>query len=474
MAAWSWLAVLAVTQTEPTGDAAPAEAPAAEAEAAAAAPEPAPTPAEPDPARALPAPPAAAEISPEAAAAVAADESWGEVAPVLFDARVYGYIDARLEAETGVPERDGAGVVSGGPGYGFDLPQLNGMVQGTVLGRFRYFLNVAASKASSPIDDAALGVRNAWIEVPLAGDLLQVRGGKTYRRFGLYNEILDATPTFIGIEPPELFDNDHLMLTRTTNFMVHGSWQPFDAALVRWALTTGDDERVGDAIPVGADLRLELLSQLTVGTSFYWTGGDAEPGRAVGDGSPRGGVVNWMERDSYYVAGGFAQLQTGGLLLQVEGWIAPHSATRSTDATLSLVDAGLTPEQAARFYVGGDPRKGVNADADYVVATVYGRAGYAFLIDGMEFLPYAQVDWYQNPETVREKDFGGDGDEAGLADDGSFTKLTAGLVFRPVQPVAVKLDSSVHILPVNDTVAWYPEVRLSASYLWELPTFSVQ
>jgi hypothetical protein len=29
-------------------------------------------------------------------------------------------------------------------------------------------------------------------------------------------------PNVIGIEPPEILDSDHLMVTRTTNFMVHG------------------------------------------------------------------------------------------------------------------------------------------------------------------------------------------------------------------------------------------------------------
>ena len=72
-------------------------------------------------------------------------------------------------------------------------------------------------------DDEPLSVRNAWVEVPIYRDRVLLRVGKTYRRFGLYNEILDAVPTFIGIEPPELFDKDHLIVTRTTNVMLHGT-----------------------------------------------------------------------------------------------------------------------------------------------------------------------------------------------------------------------------------------------------------
>jgi hypothetical protein len=333
----------------------------------------------------------------------------------------------------------------------------------------------SANKAADPIDDALLGVRNAWLEVPLVGDALQVRLGKTYRRFGLYNEILDATPTFIGIEPPELFDNDHLMLTRTTNFMVHGTLQPADFATVKWALTTGNDERAGLSIPVGGDLRVELASMLTLGTSFYWSGGDAVPGRGIGDGSPRGGVVNWMEKDNYGVFGGFAQLQTNGLLVQAEGWVAPHSAVRDEASVLALADAGLNATQRARYFVNGDPSQGVtDLNVDYLVATAYGRIGYELQVGTVQVIPYGQFDWYSNPETILEKDFGGDGDEAGLADDGQFYKFTGGLVLRPAPPIALKLDGSAHVMSINGAAAWYPEARVSFSYLWELPSVSMQ
>lgn len=434
-------------------------------------------PAEAAPPPAVPEAPAA----PEAAAVADAEADaagWGDFAaapPKIFDARMYGYIDVVEEVAGMVPQRDGDDVSTGGVEYGFELPQLNVMVQGTIMERYRFFLNLAANKAADPIDDALLGVRNAWLEVPVLGDALQVRLGKTYRRFGLYNEILDATPTFIGIEPPELFDNDHLMLTRTTNFMLHGTLQPADIATVRWALTTGNDERDGLSIPIGADLRVELASMLTLGTSFYWTGGDAVPGRDLGDGSPRGGVVNWMEKDNYTVFGGFAQLQTSGLLVQAEGWVAPHSAVRNADAVLALADDNLNATQRARYFVNGDPSQGVtDVNVDYLVATAYGRIGYELNVGTVQVIPYGQFDWYSNPETIQEKDDGGDGDEAGLSDDGQFYKFTGGLVLRPAPPIALKIDGSAHVFSVNGAAAWYPEARVSFSYLWELPSVSMQ
>lgn len=65
-----------------------------------------------------------------------------------------------------------------------------------------------------------------WLEAARLGDALNVRVGKASRRFGMQNELLNAAPTVIGIgigiEPPKLFDNDRLLGTRTTDFIVHG------------------------------------------------------------------------------------------------------------------------------------------------------------------------------------------------------------------------------------------------------------
>ncbi len=63
-----------------------------------------------------------------------------------------------------------------------------------------------------------------------------------YRRFGLFNEKLDQFPTFLGIEPPDLFDKDHLLLTRTTYFAGHGAKQ-FGDYTASYFLTTGIDRR---------------------------------------------------------------------------------------------------------------------------------------------------------------------------------------------------------------------------------------
>lgn len=412
----------------------------------------------------------AAEVVEEEAA------GWGDLSDFeaeetpVFEARLYGYIDSYFEQVADTPagvDGNGDTVFESNP-YEFDVLNLHVMVQGTIYGKYRFFVNLAAPGSGGVTGDEPIAVRNAWVEAPLFDNLLVVRAGKTYRRFGLYNEILDAVPTFIGIEPPELFDKDHLMLTRTTNLMLHGTAAMSNGYALRYSVATGNDERADRSFPVGADLRLIGGGMFTLGTSFYWTGGDATPSRDVGDGSPRGGVVNWMDRDRYVVFGGYGQLQMSGVILQAAYWQANHDARRNAESTLALADGDLNQRQLERFFVNGDPMQGVVPEANYAVQTFYVRAGYELAFEsGFTLIPYAQADFYKNPETVASKDLGGDA-EAGITDDGQFWKVTAGAVVRPVPQVAFKVDGSAHIQQFNGESVIYPEIRLSLSYLWEL------
>jgi len=400
---------------------------------------------------------------------------WGDLSDFqvhrsVFDTKVYGFIDSYWEkvAETpaGVDEA-GRTVWEENPGE-FDVANFNVMVQGSIHDKYRYFINLAAPGAGSATDDEPIGVRNAWVEAPIAGQFLAVRFGKLYRRFGLYNEMLDATPTFMGIEPPELFDKDHLLVTRTTNLMLHGSL-PIGGNTLVYSVATGNDEKAGDAIPLSADVHFDAGGSVKIGTSYYTTNGTAEPSRGMGDGSPRGGVVNWMSEDDYQIYGGYAEVNAGGLKVQGEYWAAPHQAVRDDEALASLADAGLNNRQMSRYFVNGDPEAGTRGGpVSYVVQTWYGRAGYTIPIkDKASVMPYGQIDYYSNPETIAEKDFGGDA-EAGLSDDGQFFKYTVGSVIRPVPQVALKLDGSAHAHLYNGEPVIYPEVRVSLSYLWQL------
>lgn len=399
------------------------------------------------------------------------DKSLPQEDEPIFEGRIYGFIDAYLEKVANTPTRDpddpDRTLYESNP-YEFEVLNLHVMVQGSIYGRYRFFINLAAPGSGSNAQDAPISVRNAWVEAPLIPDYLSVRAGKTYRRFGLYNEILDAVPTFIGIEPPEMFDKDHLLLTRTTNLMLFGSAE-LDDAVLHYSLATGNDERKKHAVPIGLDAYVDLWSTLRIGTSFYWTGGDAVPTKAVQEGSPKGGVINWMESDRFLVFGGYAQLTQGGLIAQAEYWQAEHDGVRDL-AALSILaeDGSLNSGQLNRFFVGGDPDAGGIRAAKYTVRTAYLRLGYSIpLGDTASLTPYAQLDYYDNPETIAEKSLGGD-NEAGLGDEGDFQKYTLGLVYRPITQVALKVDGSGHLQDFNGRAEFYPELRLSFSYLWGL------
>lgn len=394
------------------------------------------------------------------------DGGWGDDdAESQSSVNFYGFIDAYAEKVAKTP----AGVGSDGNTdyesnpHEFDVPNLNFMMQASHGDKFRAFLNLAAPGAED------FGVRNAWVEATVYRQYLQIRAGKIYRPFGLYNEMLDAVPTYMGIEPPELFDKDHLLLTRTTNLMLKGQYNS-GANTISYALTTGNDEREGGQIPIGADINLDLDSRIKIGSSFYSSNGDAVSSKSVGEGSPSGGVLPWMEKDSFMVYGAYAQLSLERLKIQSEFWIADHNATRAPDQVQALEGSGLNSRQLSRFGLDGDPTTAdnVNVDGDYKVATFYVRTGYTFPVSGWgSFTPYLQYDYYKNPETVQSKNVGGD-NEAGLSDNGLFHKSTIGSVWRPIDPVAVKLDASTHTQKYNGETVTYPEVRISFSYLWDM------
>jgi hypothetical protein len=132
--------------------------------------------------------------------------------------------------------------------------------------------------------------------------------------------------------------------------------------------------------------------------------------------------------------------------------------------------AGINAAQRARFLI--DPAGPVSASnvrlsGDHTIRTWYVRAGYSKETARGEVGPYVQWDWYRNPETISSKRFGGDA-EAGEADDGEFSKATAGILYRPVPQVAFKLDASMHRYRFLGRNVSYPEIRIDLSYAFGL------
>ncbi|MFH1194386.1 MAG: hypothetical protein V1720_01660 [bacterium] len=378
---------------------------------------------------------------------------------------IYGYFATRLEKQ--FDTKSSSGTVAEGSLYEWAYPSLNIMMQHQINDNFKVFININGAKAST------LDIRNYWGEYSY-NNQLNIRLGKIYRKFGLYNEILDAVPTYYGIEPPELFDTDHLMISRTTTLMVYGNFD-LGSGNFNYSFTTDDGEggAIEGAVPLGYDFNYKFLGgDFVLGTSGYVSGGDAVPDIAVGKGSPKSGVLPWMSTDHFNIMGGYAEFTYGSLLVQTEFWNSSHKAKRDPGSVITLAqDAGLNAAQLERFLK--DPEKDVTTltdddvvqTADFNIQTWYVRAGYSFETSIGEVAPYVQWDWYSNPETIESKTYGGDA-EAGASDDGVFNKSTLGVVFRPVPEVAVKFDQSYHFYKAGGESVNYPEIRLDVSYIF--------
>jgi hypothetical protein len=376
---------------------------------------------------------------------------------------LYGYFSTRYEKQFATTGPSGT-IDETSPGE-WTYPYFNLMMQYQPADRFRVFFNLNGSGAE------AIDVRNMWGEYSF-DRAFSVRAGKMYRKFGLYNEILDAVPTYYGIEPPELFDADHLMLSRTTSFMVLGSFD-LGAGSFNYSATTdnGEGDPVKDAFPIGFDLNYNFGNgDYTIGTSGYTSNGKGLPNVGLGDGSPKSGVLPWMSGDDFTVLGAYGESKVGALTFQAEYWQSAHSADRDPASIIEIINsASVNESQKSRFLL--DPagsitdENNVRVHTDFNIVTWYFRGGYSFETSFGEIAPYVQWDYYKNPETIAKKKYGGD-NEAGVADDGVFNKSTIGLIYRPVQEVAVKFDQSFHFYKYNGENVRYPEVRLDISFIF--------
>ena len=288
----------------------------------------------------------------------------------------YGYMSSRWEKVFSEPSVSGGQIVRESPPAEFSHPSFNLMMQQNLGNRFRAYINLSGEDAST------VSVRNMWGEYSFDRKLA-IRFGPQYRKFGLYNEILDAVPTYYGIEPPEMFDGDHFMISRTTTFTVLGSL-PFGSGSLEYALSTdnGEGDIFPSTLPLGWDVRYRFgAGAYVVGASGYTSGGASNSGIGVGEGSSNNGILPWMAADSFSVVNVFGQAEVGALTLQVEYAKADHEAQRDVEAVLTVLgNAGVNDAQRARFLRnpnGVESAANVNTVGDYTAETFYVRAGYS-------------------------------------------------------------------------------------------------
>jgi hypothetical protein len=383
------------------------------------------------------------------------------------DINIFGYFSVNLEnvweAPLGV-DASGKTTYENTPAE-YSYPHFDLMLLSTPTDRIKIFVDIGY------MDKDALELVNYFGEYSFS-DALYVSAGKRLRQFGLFNEILQAVPTYLGIEPPELFDKDHLMLPRNTTFMIGGNLVK-DKSSFRYSLDTSQGESVNGNIPLGWDFRWEYKNIFTLGHSGYYSA-EKSSTRNIGEGSPRGGIKPWMDHDTYFLYGAFTQLELTKITLKAAFWISNHDAIRDPAKIVILAkNAGLNSSQMERFGLGdynpGDdvPQSAVITDINYDVITFYIRFGYKIDLPKNygELTPFIFWDYYKNPESIASKTYGGDG-EAGLTDNGSFHKPTIGFVYRPNIHWAIKFDASSHLFTLNGKNEHYEEVRFDVSFFF--------
>ncbi len=382
------------------------------------------------------------------------------------DFRVYGYLSLYYE-NVGTLSNAPSGTKSD-PGE-FDYANLNIMMESNITDKVRAYINLRGT--------GDIEVRNYWGEY-IFSDKLKLRAGKIYRPFGQFNEKLDAVPTYLGMEPPELFDKDHLMLPRVGKMMLHGGTMVGNNFL-RYAYMLDSDENMlsagNDEITLSHswDLRMSMLNdKLEIGHSGFVANEQNGPATGLGDGSPRTGVLPWMASDKYNVLGAYMTAKLGKLTVKGAYWVANHDAVRNADLVATLYQStSLNDMQVDNFYGANYAGAGAAGDvisaADFKVSTYYIRLGYTIPKGKLPFelTPYAFLDWYSNPETVASKTWGGD-NEAGVADDGKFSKPTFGFAIRPNPFMALKIDGSAHMYKHNGEDVNYKEIRMDLSFIF--------
>ena len=385
------------------------------------------------------------------------------------DLRIYGYSSLYFE-KVGKLSNAPAGTESN-PGE-FDYANLNIMMQSNISDKVRGFVNLAGTDN--------IEVRNYWGEY-IVNDKLKIRSGKIYRRFGQFNELLDAIPTYLGMEPPELYDGDHLMLPRTGKLMIHGGTSVGDNFL-NYSYMLDSDENLlasnNDELTLSHtyDFNMTLLDyRLTVGHSGFFANEANGPSVGVGEGPPSAGVLPWMDSDKYNVFSAYFTARFDQLIVKGAYFTSNHNVRRNPDAVATVYqNTNLNASQVANFYgsnySGNYSAADVIVNDEYVVSAYYLRLGYRIprnQIPGKisDVTPYFLIDGYSNPETIASKSWGGD-NEAGVADDGKFFKPTFGFVFHVSPHVVFKIDASSHYQKINGNTEHYNEIRMDFSFMF--------
>ncbi|KAA3596586.1 MAG: hypothetical protein DWQ06_15050 [Calditrichaeota bacterium] len=371
----------------------------------------------------------------------------------------YGYLSTNYEDLSSITRPSAVDTIETenfNPVSGWEHKDFHLLFQSIISDKFKAFGHLSVNDAEE------IELRNYWGEFT-ASEKFKISGGKIYRPFGLYNETLDASASFVGIDAPEYLDENHPIVPRTTTLLFHGGGN-LERNHFRYAISFDSGEQNdGTALAYGWDVSNEFYDIFKVGYSFYRTEEKRGPKNKIGEGSPEGGVLPWVANEKYFVWGGYLQADYWNFTLQSAWWKANHKGQRSQEQLQILKDsAALNDFQRVRFF--GTSENTFNLDFDYAVKTWFTKIYYTWDSEKTgQWIPYYNFEFYQNPETISEVEFGGD-DKAGNSDGGKFNKHTFGFSYKPNSKIAFKTDVSTYRYTLDTKKEHFNAFRIQFAY----------
>lgn len=386
---------------------------------------------------------------------------------------IYGYGAVNVQWESAKRTASGQELKEAEP-IELTLPFFNIMAQGQLSDQFRVFINLNGSVKNQL---GVIDVRNAWVEYS-ASQYFNVRVGKMYRRFGLYNEILDATPTYFINEPPDYLLGSFAFLPRTTNLMLHGS-APLASGILSYTVSgeTGQSHSGMASFPIGWDVKYKFSgTDILLGTSGF-TATNRMADVEFGAGASQNGIKPWLERGNDLMLGGYGEINLGGFTFQAEYFLVNHNDERDPDKVVTMVNAmtgtgsvleEITPALRSRFLI--DPSRPVVAsnvrkDASYTSSALFLLAAYTFETSIGDIGIFTKFIDYTNPERISNEQFGGD-NEFGNPDQGRHQRVGVGAVYRPIPQITVKAYNDFHLFRFNGEQVSFLHPVLTIAYLF--------
>jgi len=382
----------------------------------------------------------------------------------------YGFLDAGTEKYYGI---DGTEVANyKDENWEFKQPRFHLYGVSHLSKTFTVFFNLGHTVSTKNLE-----LTNAWGNIKIK-EGLQLRLGKMYRRFDLFNERLDQTAAIIGIDPPEMYDPTQYILPIYSLAMLHGNL-PIKKSVFSYALmlNNGESGAEKNVLPLGWDFRLKN-DKFLVGTSGYLSNIGTNfslPSVGFGKDTPEGAIRPWIQSEKYWVTGFYGEALLGNFSIKSGYYFSYHQAFRNPDKVLEVIQNVRLEKDHLKRFVGTAnyqkplaelSSKDIIVATNYWVQTFYVRLAYNIYTPQGQFIPFLFADYIENSETIPDKNYGGSS-KMGLADDGAFFRPTVGLMYKPIDNVAFKSELSFYNAEILDKKLSYPELRFQVAYMFK-------